>query len=245
MCECRFFRIEDGLHFTVCILLAVIYLNITEIERIFDYLISVLSVSAELNVNICVTPITAFVAYMPFGSSLAELNFQRLMKHTGRFERFKHKLLNIGWVYPSSAEANIYLACGQRFRHSLLQGFNIYSESVTVQIERPLRRFELLADITGQIFICRNIFRLIGIGEMKRIEINNARKVGRYLFLGFARELHHKRHIYLCFLGNRYRESLGRCINARYLNFRLYSALCEHISLAVKFTVLVKDFERA
>ena len=78
---------------------------------------------------------------------------------------------------------------------------------------------------------------------MHGIEEDNALQVLEDLLLRFAGQLHHVRHIHLCFFSQRQGQRLRSSIHRSDDDLLLDGALGEHIRLADKIAFIVQDFQ--
>ena len=106
----RFLVIEDAALLAVRVADGIIDAHVAEIQRIFQYLISICPVRAvgHIGVDVVVRDIV-FPADVPFGGKFGEVDIHTALGVVGRLQQLEHELLDIASVNPGCAEPHLDL----------------------------------------------------------------------------------------------------------------------------------------
>ena len=146
--ESRFFGVEHSPLFSVGICDCIVDANIAQIQRIFQYLVCVRSVSTICVVSVDVSGIHVLAGYVPFRGELGVFKSDFSSQIERRVEKLKHELPHISLVDPSCAEPDFYLARVKVFRLCRTQCFHIHGIG-RIKQSRLFRLTQFLAHIAG------------------------------------------------------------------------------------------------
>ena len=168
-------------------------------------------------------------------------------------EQLDHELLNVGLVYPGSAQTHLDFAGLQVFRLCLDERFHI-SGKEGVLLRNSLGGTELLAHIAGEVFV-RSLPALIPVCpaflQVERaaggVFIDDAVQIFHDLrdFIAAAHEGSHEAQVHMSLLANADSERFAGGIHMVNAGLLLDGAFGEHIRLALELAVIVQNFQRA
>ena len=228
----------------VCVLDLVVDAHVAEVQGVFEYLVGVHArgaVGAE-SVDVGCTD-SALALDAPLGSVGRVVHAHAARGPVCGLEGLDHELLYVARLYPGRAEADSYLARGQlpRLRGAQCLYINIKGRGCFCRCLfcHHLCLTELFPHVAGEIFVGGRVTFLAWDAE------DDAGKLHGDLNFVFAAEPGHILHVHAAQLierdGQRLRCRLGVLRRA----VRLDGAAREHICFALKFAVLVENFERA
>ena len=244
--EGRFLFVEDTLFIALCIFNGIVNPGVFQIQSILQNLIGVRPICTICHIGRHIMPPgTAFTGNLPFCRNRRKFHFNGTAEIEGCLKSFLHKLLDILWINPSSAQA--YL----NFRGFQIFGLSFFQRS---HINRVLRiglygkpcNPQLIAHITGQIFI-RSLpakfrrFRCHGITE------NHASQLaGDGLeIIRFPQQFCHKRNVYLATFSDGNRQCFAGRIHMGHMTFRTDGAFGENIGFAFQISIFINILQRA
>ena len=173
-----------------------------------------------------------FAADIPFcgAGRIADLN--RGLPAVRRLEGLLHKLLDIVLINPRRAEAHFDLRRIQIFRLRLFQRRDIDTvirRTVFGESRRGVAagNAQLLADVSGEVFVCRLPFSFHGVKENDAVQL-----VDQFL-LTFPGKLRHIVHIHAGFFRDGQRQRLRSRVHGGHDLMRLDGALGENIRFSL------------
>ena len=229
----------------VCILHRVIDTNITEVQRIFQQPIGVGPVCTISGISsYIVVRNGAFAGDLPLSGIGCVIDLNTALEIKRGVKGLIHKLLDVLFVDPGSAQANLNLRSIQILGLSLFQRLHIDRKG-GVFFCRPLCLPQLSAHIAGKVFIGSHIMRAFPLRYRTGQTENNAAKLSGQLVPGLAGQLFHVRHIHMGFFRNRDSQGFTCRVHGGHSLMGFDGALGEHIRLALQLSFLVNDFQRA
>ena len=211
---------------------------ITEVQRIFQQLISVHTVSTIGHTNTDVSvAITALAADIPFSRSLRILNVNDISKQIPWcLKQLCHKITDIFLLDPRRTQTNLNFRCFQ------ITGLDLFKERHIDCIFRIVFRkgscdFKFLSHVARKVFVSGFPF------VIQRVHKDNPSQFLGQLRFGLACKLHHIGNINLCLFPHRYRQRFTCRINACYNLGFLDGALGEHIRFSLQIALMVNHFQ--
>ena len=160
-----------------------------------------------------------------------------LRRPKGRPEGFVYELLDVLWLYPRRAEADVYLAGVKLLRLCGAQGIDIDAVRL-VGLGSAFGLAQLLAHVAGEIFVGCDVLVLARYAE------DDAGKLSGDSSFIPAAEFGHVGQVHASTFVHGDGESLSSGVRMFDRAVGLYGASREHICLAFEVAVVVKDLER-
>ena len=112
-------------------------------------------------------PHGAFAADVPFGGKLGEVDLYAPPEIERRLQQFLHKLLNVLWTDPCSAQPHFDLRSVQILGLCAAQRFEVGKDALPFfhrqEVSNDLRIAEFFTNIAGEIFICCDITKTVQV----------------------------------------------------------------------------------
>ena len=236
--------VQHAALFSVCVLYGVIDTDIPQVQAVLQNLVGIGTAGSIGGVSCyIVVGYGRFPLDLPFSSKGGIVDLDTALEIKRGVEGLVHKLLDVLFVDPGSAQTHLDLRRIQVFGLGGGKGFHIDCINL-VLLCRPLRLAQFAAYIAGKVFISSHIMGRSVLLQLSRYTKDHALQFSGQFFFGFSGKLAHIAHIHAGFFRDGHCQCFACRIHSSHCLMGLDGSFGEHIRLTFQFPVLVDDFQR-
>ena len=201
-CQRGFFGVQDTPFLAVRILHGVVDTDIPQVQGILQNLVGVGTAGSVGGIGChIVLAYGAFACDLPLGGIGGVIDLDGALEIVRGVEGLIHKLLDVLFVDPGSAQAHLDLRSVQVFGLGCGKSLHIDCKG-RVLLCCPLCLTQLAPHIAGQVFVGCYIMGSAVFLQLPRYTEDHALQLGGQFVAGLAGQLRHIRHIDTGFFGN-------------------------------------------
>ena len=121
------YLIQNGFNRSVRLFNTVVNSCVTEVKRIFNNGVSVLSCRAIGHIGSYIASVHILAFNVPFRRVFREIHIKHILQVSWNLESFNHKLLDYIRIKPSRTKSDINFTCFKRFRHSFFKSSDVHA----------------------------------------------------------------------------------------------------------------------
>ena len=235
--------VQHAALFSVCVLYGVIDTDIPQVQAVLQNLVGIGTAGSIGGVSCyIVVGYGRFPLDLPFSSKGGIVDLDTALEIKRGVEGLVHKLLDVLFVDPGSAQTHLDLRRIQVFGLRGSKSFHIDCIN-RVLLCRPLRLTQFAAYIAGKVFISSHIMGCAVFLQLSRYTEDHALQLSGQFFFCFSGKLAHIVHIHAGFFRDGHRQCFTCRIHHSHRLMGLDGSFGEHIRLALQLSVLVDDFQ--
>ena len=238
-----FFLVQHCSPAPICIIHIVEDADILQVQTGLDDFIGIDPLGAVGAVGLDIAPVLALALDPPLAGGFGVMYLDFPLCAAWRSQCFKDKLPDIFGVQPCSTQTHGDLAGRQVHRLHLCKRIGIDLEAWVLRC-LCCGVGQLLPYIAREVFICREVFVVDALGVV-RVQEHHAGQFCEQGVLVLAGQLAHILHIHPCLFANGQSQRLHRSIHTLGRLVAADGPLGEQVCLALQFSILVQNFQRA